>query len=444
MAKCVSNELIPFTTPVPSFTLKPRVEKDDCSVALLAPLFAPSSTTFGRGLRIRSSFDEKDGVPISSCRKTEPLGDASPAVATIEPPEWAVKACGEARLEPVGTTAATHSSIDLSAKACFKIGRSPSSDMRLMEPTSSRKHALIFHHPNGSCYVVDCGSAHGTFVDGVRVESPIPQQGGKDNKATAIPHRVRKGALIRFGGPDGPTFVLRSFPASLEGLVRELGGDKNRGSSFVPMARADGGSCSPLTSDKPAKGETPSFMPTLAPTTPRLSKAGSPCSPASALVALNTRLNALGGGASLSHGNRLLATRAASSFVAKSNEKEQIDFCLLGKRFRSDDYNYNSDGECCPETPTRLMKRFRSATFPLSPEPSFRGCLKVNDLTQDTLQTPLVSQESLSTLEAEILCKIESRRRVKFLDETEMFYPASVTPDLPGSFDEEHFATLQM
>lgn len=99
MAKCVSNELIPFTTPVPSFTLKPRVEKDDCTVALLAPLFAPSSTTFGRGLRIRSSFDEKDGVPISSCRKTEPLGDAAPAVATIEPPEWAVKACGEARLE---------------------------------------------------------------------------------------------------------------------------------------------------------------------------------------------------------------------------------------------------------------------------------------------------------------------------------------------------------
>jgi hypothetical protein len=342
-------------------------------------------------------------------------------------------------LQPVGSTFSTHDAIDLSIMACVLIGRSPSCDMKLTEPTCSRKHALIFHHPNGSCYIVDCGSAHGTFVDGVKVESPTLQQG---EKATATPHRVRKGALIRFGGPDGPTFVLRSFPASLEGLVRGLSGEKT-GSVGLPIVRADGGSCSPAVA-KPSKGETPSFMPTLAPTTPRASKAASPCSPASALVALNTRLNALGGGANLSHTHLQLAREAASKFVVNSStEKEQIDFCLRGpKRFRSEgEIHYNSDMDCCPESPVRLVKRFRSATFPLSPEPTLGGCLKIHE---PELVTPLVSQESLSTLEEDLMRKIGSRK-VKFHDETERIYPASVTPELQiGSFDEEHFASLKM
>lgn len=323
--------------------------------------------------------------------------------------------------------------------------------MRLMEPTCSRKHALIFHHPNGSCYIVDCGSAHGTHVDGVRVDGPSPQRGEK--KALAVPHRVRKGALIRFGGPDGPTFVLRSFPATLEGLVCGLGSSSNASSSIgLPIVRADGGSCSPAATDRPVEGEKPSFLPTLAPSTPRAHKPLEPapsCTPTSALVALNTRLNALGGGAGLSRGHRRIAQRAASKLAEKPTEKDQINYCLHGKRYRpdddlacSDDYD---DDDSCPLSPgpLRLVKRFRSATFPLSPQPTCPslGCLKVRDL--DTL-TPLVSQDSLHTLEEDILRKIEGRRRVKFHDER--YFPASVTPDIPGSrsFDEEHFASLKM
>ena len=273
-------------------------------------------------------------------------------------------------------------------------------------------------------------------MDGVRVESLPPQP---EEKASVMPHKVRRGALLRFGGPDGPTFVLRSFPASLEGLVRGFGSEKTPSSIGLPLARSDGGSCTPLVADKPAKGEAPSFMPTLAPTTPRASKASAPCSPTSALVALNTRLNALGGGANLSHSHRLLAKKAASKFAVKSTDKDQIEFCLHGsKRFRSEDFPYSSDGECCPESPTRLVKRFRSATFPLSPEPFTGGCLKVHE---PEFATPLVSQESLNTLEDEIL---SSRRKVKFLDEIQRFYPASVTPDLLSFDEEQRFASLQM
>jgi hypothetical protein len=113
-----------------------------------------------------------------------------------------------------------------------------------MHGTSSRRHALLFHHPNGHCYVVDCGSAHGTFVNGVRVRS-TPSAG------MVAPHRVRRGALIRFGGPGAPSFVLKSFSVGFSYMVKDL--------------------------------ESPSCHPTLSPSTDNRTK-----------VQVNTRINSLG------------------------------------------------------------------------------------------------------------------------------------------------------
>lgn len=129
-----------------------------------------------------------------------------------EPPSWAVPARGEARLEPVCEALGRQTSVDLTAKSSFRVGRSPQSDVQLQHGTSSRRHALLFHHSNGSCYIVDCGSAHGTYVNGVRITSP--PKGG-----VVIPHKVRRGAMIRFGGPGAPCFVLKSFSFNLKELA---------------------------------------------------------------------------------------------------------------------------------------------------------------------------------------------------------------------------------
>ena len=91
MTTCLSDKSLPFTSPIPSFTLKPRVEKDDRKKS--APV---SVETLGRGLRIRSSFDEDDGASSSSRRGRAKSVDAS---GSVEIPEWAVRASGEARLE---------------------------------------------------------------------------------------------------------------------------------------------------------------------------------------------------------------------------------------------------------------------------------------------------------------------------------------------------------
>ncbi|KAL3913124.1 MAG: hypothetical protein SGILL_006614 [Bacillariaceae sp.] len=133
----------------------------------------------------------------------------STRLPTFEPPSWAVPASGEARLEPVCDSIDRQGPVDLASQAVFRVGRSPQSDVHLKHATSSRRHAMIFHHTNGSCYLVDCGSAHGTYVNGVRVTS-APDGG------VVVPHKVRRGSLIRFGGPGAPSFMLKSFAFELD------------------------------------------------------------------------------------------------------------------------------------------------------------------------------------------------------------------------------------
>lgn len=103
------------------------------------------------------------------------------------------------------------SSVDLTSRAVYRIGRSPQSDIQLLHDTSSRRHAMLFHHSNGACYLVDCGSAHGTYVNGKRVVSP-------PNGGVVVPFKVRRGSIIRFGGPGAPQFMLKSFSFALDDL----------------------------------------------------------------------------------------------------------------------------------------------------------------------------------------------------------------------------------
>jgi hypothetical protein len=72
---------------------------------------------------------------------------------------------------------------------------------------------MVVHHENGSCYVVDCGSAHGTFINGQRLTSPC---GGK-----SVPHKLRRGAMVRFGGPGAPCFILKSFSFHLSDIQED-------------------------------------------------------------------------------------------------------------------------------------------------------------------------------------------------------------------------------
>lgn len=103
----------------------------------------------------------------------------------------------------------------MTTKPFFRVGRSEDSDIILYHRQSSRQHALIFHDPHGFCFVVDCGSAQGTYVNGVRLP---PSRGSK----SLYPLRVKCGSLIRFGGHGCPTFLLKSFTQALDVYAQKL------------------------------------------------------------------------------------------------------------------------------------------------------------------------------------------------------------------------------
>lgn len=193
---------------------------ENLSLVQCAPLMIPSgpfSTTY-LSQRSRTSESSQDGMSIDDgesvaaqlCSQLCSLENQRSAPRNeYDAPGWAVPACGEARLEPVFDSVDRQAPIDLTNQAVFRVGRSPNSDVKLAHVTSSRKHAMLFHHSNGSCYVIDCESAHGTYVNGVRIVSP-------PNGGIVIPHRVKRGSIIRFGGPGAPTFMLKSFAFELE------------------------------------------------------------------------------------------------------------------------------------------------------------------------------------------------------------------------------------
>lgn len=65
--------------------------------------------------------------------------------------------------------------VSLRERAFFIAGRLPESDLVLEHASASRQHAAIVHHRSGAVYLIDLGSAHGTFLNGERLSPREPR-----------------------------------------------------------------------------------------------------------------------------------------------------------------------------------------------------------------------------------------------------------------------------
>ncbi|KAG6573576.1 Protein phosphatase 1 regulatory inhibitor subunit PPP1R8-like protein, partial [Cucurbita argyrosperma subsp. sororia] len=82
-------------------------------------------------------------------------------------------------------------------------------DLVLDHPSVSGQHAAVIPHKNGSIYVIDLGSAHGTFVANERLtkEFPVELEAGQSLRfaASTRTYILRKNDVALFSHPPLPT-----------------------------------------------------------------------------------------------------------------------------------------------------------------------------------------------------------------------------------------------
>lgn len=372
---------------------------------------------------------------------------------------------------------------DLTTQACFRVGRSPTSDLQLLHATSSRRHALLFHHPNGSCYVVDCGSAHGTFINGERVKSAVmansngvsTNAGSNGASGMVIPHRVRRGALIRFGGPGAPCFILKSFAVKFD----ELCGSADSASEYScgtllssvnqslasEVTRRLLGGALPKMDDSEKKAShnepsPPSNPPSVATKEPDYTACADNAAneSAAALLQINTRVNALSGMSSLGPEERRLAQISASRLIsslrsharnnASSSSRQLVNVSLgkhsldvaerPGKRMK---LTVDSQAHLKSPSPVLVSPVTVRQNIFASPVPNSSTLARLSAVTETPirpiLSVPLSIGGSRNPGKGEgdstpLLRQNSSRdpaRKVKFSDQIDSLYAASITPD---------------
>jgi pSer/pThr/pTyr-binding forkhead associated (FHA) protein len=114
--------------------------------------------------------------------------------SSIKKPSWCIQPQKEFILEEIGYN---NRVFDLSKKEFYIVGRNEKSDIVIGNLLVSRQHAAIIHHENGTPYLVDLDSIHGTFI-------------GHDRLLPLVPVAISKGQFIRFG--TDIQFLIRNFP----------------------------------------------------------------------------------------------------------------------------------------------------------------------------------------------------------------------------------------
>ncbi|CAI5994501.1 unnamed protein product [Closterium sp. NIES-65] len=115
--------------------------------------------------------------------------------STWQPPEWAVVPKPGVYSLEVLKDGVSAGSIPLDKKRSLFGRQTTTCDYVLEHPSLSRQHAAVVHRKNGSVFVIDLGSVHGTYVSNERLLKDIPVE-------------IEPGQSLRFAASTR-TYVLR-------------------------------------------------------------------------------------------------------------------------------------------------------------------------------------------------------------------------------------------
>ncbi|GAB4826448.1 hypothetical protein Ancab_033343 [Ancistrocladus abbreviatus] len=131
--------------------------------------------------------------------------------STWQPPDWAIEPRPGVYYLEVLKDGEILDRINLDKRRHIFGRQFPTCDFVLDHQSVSRQHAAVIPHKNGSIYVIDLGSAHGTFVANERLtkDTPVELEVGQSLRfaASTRTYILRKNTAALFPPPPLPTEI---------------------------------------------------------------------------------------------------------------------------------------------------------------------------------------------------------------------------------------------
>ncbi|WOL17505.1 nuclear inhibitor of protein phosphatase 1 [Canna indica] len=131
--------------------------------------------------------------------------------STWQPPDWAIEPRAGVYYLEVMKDGEVIDRIDLEKRRHIFGRQIPTCDFVLDHQSVSRQHAAVVPHKNGSIYVIDLGSVHGTFVANERLtkDNPVELEVGQSLRfaASTRSYILRKNNAALFPTPSLPEGV---------------------------------------------------------------------------------------------------------------------------------------------------------------------------------------------------------------------------------------------
>lgn len=141
----------------------------------------------------------------------QPITQVGGGQSTWQPPDWAIEPRSGVHYLEVLKDGEILGRINLDKKKHIFGRQVHTCDFVLDHPSVSRQHAAIVPHKNGSIYVIDLGSVHGTFVANERLvkDTPIELEVGQSVRfaASTRSYILRKNHSALCPAPIAPTEI---------------------------------------------------------------------------------------------------------------------------------------------------------------------------------------------------------------------------------------------
>lgn len=164
---------------------------------------APQATHYGQ-VQSQSPLFHKPAVDAAAsvpCTVTPHITQVGGGQSTWQPPDWAIEPRPGVYYLEVLKDSEVLDRINLDKKKHIFGRQFHTCDFVLDHQSVSRQHAAVVPHKNGSIFVMDLGSAHGTFVANERLTKDTPVE-------------LEVGQSLRFAASTR-TYILRKNEAAL-------------------------------------------------------------------------------------------------------------------------------------------------------------------------------------------------------------------------------------